>query len=49
MIENWNFITATKEFNTFEKSVAAPYIRKSIFCEEAVMAKLQVAAFMSYL
>lgn len=43
MVGNWNFITATKEYNTLEKSVPAPYIRKSFFCEEQANAKLQIA------
>lgn len=41
---NFHFITATREFNSFEKHVPAPYIRKSFFCEEETVGKLRVAA-----
>ena len=37
------FISATKEYNTFEKSVPAPYIRKSFVCDEDVNSKIKIA------
>ena len=39
-----NFIKATHEFNTLEKAVAAPYIRKSFYCDVKATAKVTVAA-----
>lgn len=38
------FIKATEEFNTFEKFVSAPLIRKSFLCENAVLGKIKIAA-----
>ncbi len=40
----FNFIKATEEFNTFEKAVPAPYIRKSFFCEKETVGTLKIAA-----
>ncbi len=40
----WNFIAATTEYNTLEKSVPAPYLRKSLVCENEVKGELQIAA-----
>ncbi len=37
------FIQATEEFNTFEKNVPAPYVRKSFFSETETSAKITVA------
>lgn len=39
-----NFIKATHEFNTLEKAIAAPYIRKSFYCDVKTTAKVTVAA-----
>ncbi len=39
-----NFIKGTNEFNTLEKAVAAPYIRKSFNCDIKTVAKITVAA-----
>jgi len=44
MSEKWNFIAATNECNTLEKSVPAPFMRKSFFCKEQTSAKLKIAA-----
>lgn len=44
MISFKNFIKATNEYNTFEKNVSAPYIRKSFTSDEKVNAKLIIAA-----
>lgn len=44
MTTNWKFITATKEYNTFEKSVPAPYLRKSFFCDTACKGTIKIAA-----
>ncbi len=38
------FIKATNEFNTFEKNVPAPYIRKSFVSDTATKAKIIIAA-----
>lgn len=38
------FIKSTEEFNTFEKPVAAPYIRKSFICESEANAEIKIAA-----
>ena len=40
----WNFIKATDEYNTFEKAVAAPYIRKRFTCESAAQGTIKIAA-----
>ena len=37
------FITATKEYNTFEKSVPAPYFRKSFLCGKSTSGKVRIA------
>lgn len=37
------FIKATEEFNTFEKAVSAPYIRKSFLCEDDAKGKIKIA------
>ncbi len=37
------FIAATKEYNTFEKNVPAPYIRKSFVCDCDAEGKLKIA------
>ncbi len=34
MATKWNFIAATTEYNTFEKAVPAPYLRKAFLCDE---------------
>ncbi len=39
----FKFIKATKEYNTFEKNVPAPYIRKSFFSDTKAKAKLMIA------
>lgn len=39
-----HFIKATEEFNTFEKSVPAPYLRKSFISDADAVAKVTVAA-----
>ena len=44
MANNWNFIAATKEFNTLEKSVPAPYLRKSFAVNCDCIGKLKIAA-----
>ncbi|MBQ3546886.1 MAG: family 78 glycoside hydrolase catalytic domain [Clostridia bacterium] len=41
---NWNFIAATIEYNTLEKAVAAPYLRKVFNCDAVTMGKLKIAA-----
>ena len=38
-----NFISATKEYNTLEKHVPAPYIRKSFYSDCNVQAKIVIA------
>lgn len=42
-MELLKFITATKEYNTFEKNVPAPYIRKSFACDCDTEGKLKIA------
>lgn len=42
-MEKRNFITATKEYNTFEKHVPAPYIRKSFLSDTDTTAELCIA------
>lgn len=44
MATNWNFIAATTEYNTLEKAVPAPYLRKSFVCDADVVGKLKIAA-----
>ena len=44
MATNWNFISATTEYNTLEKSVPAPYLRKTFLSEEACKGSLKIAA-----
>lgn len=44
MIGKKDFITATTEYNTFEKSVPAPYLRKSFNCDIACKGNLIIAA-----
>lgn len=39
----FNFVSATKEYNTFEKSVPAPYIRKSFICDSNTVGKVKIA------
>lgn len=39
----FQFIKATEQFNTFEKNVPAPYIRKSFICDETVKGKIKIA------
>ena len=38
------FIKATENFNTFENTVPAPYIRKSFVCEEKTTGKIKIAS-----
>lgn len=38
------FIQATKEYNTFEKTVPAPYIRKSFVSDRKTVARIYIAA-----
>ncbi|MBO4733227.1 MAG: family 78 glycoside hydrolase catalytic domain, partial [Clostridia bacterium] len=40
----FQFIKATEEYNTFEKNVPAPYIRKSFVCDEKTTGSIKVAA-----
>lgn len=40
----FSFIKATEEYNTFEKAVPAPYIRKNFTCDEQTTAKITIAA-----
>jgi len=42
-MNNWNFITATLEYNTFEKYVSAPYIRKMFTTVRKTTGKLKIA------
>ena len=44
MISKDKFIRATKEYNTFEKSVPAPYFRKSFTSDLVKEAKITIAA-----
>ncbi len=44
MATNWNFIAATTEYNTLEKAVPAPYLRKSFICENECKGNLKIAA-----
>lgn len=44
MVSFKNFIKATNEFNTFERNVPAPYIRKSFVSDVSAQAKLTVAS-----
>ncbi len=37
------FITASREYNTFEKNVPAPYIRKSFVSENSAKGKIKIA------
>lgn len=39
----FQFIKASEQFNTFEKNVPAPYIRKSFICDETVKGKIKIA------
>ncbi len=43
MATNWNFISATTEYNTLEKAVPAPYLRKTFICDEG-KGNLKIAA-----
>ena len=43
MNETVKFITATKEYNTFEKNVPAPYIRKSFTCDRDTEGEVEIA------
>ena len=38
------FIQATTEYNTFEKNIPAPYIRKSFVSDGKTVAKIYIAA-----
>lgn len=44
MATNWNFISATTEYNTLEKSVPAPYLRKTFLSDEDCKGSLKIAA-----
>ena len=41
---NWNFIAATTEYNTLEKAVPAPCLRKTFNCENECKGNLKIAA-----
>lgn len=43
MVEIVKFIKATHAYNTFENPIAAPYIRKSFFCDEEKVATVRIA------
>ena len=44
MFNKNDFITATNDYNTLEKSVPAPYLRKSFMCDNATEGTLAIAA-----
>ena len=44
MATGWNFIAATTEYNTLEKAVAAPYLRKTFISDSDCKGSLKIAA-----
>ncbi len=44
MLNKIDFITATTEYNTLEKSVPAPYLRKTFICDNVTKGTLTIAA-----